>query len=114
MCTDVQELRQLLSVNIKIQRKLLGISQEKLAELAELSSNMVNDIEGCRTWVSDKTILKIAQALKIEIYQLFLPDIEIKNADINKELILRLKKNIDTQFEKILAEVQRARTDALT
>ena len=31
----------------------MGFSQEKLAELAEVSDQTINDIEGCRTWVSD-------------------------------------------------------------
>ncbi|MDR0662745.1 MAG: hypothetical protein LBF80_01515, partial [Spirochaetaceae bacterium] len=31
------------------------MSQEKLAELADVSVQTVNFIEGCRTWVSDKT-----------------------------------------------------------
>ena len=57
------ELRENLSLNIKLHRKQLGFTQEKLAEKAELSSQTINDIEGCRTWVSDKSLTKIADAL---------------------------------------------------
>ena len=57
------ELRENLSLNIKLHRKQLGFTQEKLAEKAELSSQTINDIEGCRTWVSDKSLIKIADAL---------------------------------------------------
>jgi len=42
------DLRNILSINIKKHRELLGFSQEKLAEKAGISSNMVRDIEGCR------------------------------------------------------------------
>jgi transcriptional regulator with XRE-family HTH domain len=54
-------------------RRILGITQEKLAEDANLSSQAINDIEGCRMWVSDKTICKLAQALHIDFHQLFTP-----------------------------------------
>jgi transcriptional regulator with XRE-family HTH domain len=66
-------LRRVLSSNIKKRRKALGFSQEKLAEIAGISAKMVNDIEGCRTWVSDKTILKLSDALCTEAYQLLMP-----------------------------------------
>ena len=39
------------------------LTQEKLAEETGLSAQTVNDIEGCRTWVSDKTLVKIAEIL---------------------------------------------------
>jgi transcriptional regulator with XRE-family HTH domain len=70
---NIEKLRASLSANIKKRRKILGLSQEKLAETAGISSNMMNDIEGCRTWVSDKTMVKLAKALKVEVYQLFVP-----------------------------------------
>jgi hypothetical protein len=48
-------LRKLLAANIKVRRSELGLTQEKLAEMVDLSYQMLHDIEGCRTWVSDKT-----------------------------------------------------------
>jgi len=71
--SDENELRRTLSFNIKKQRKILGLTQEKLAEATGLSFQTINDIEGCRMWVSDKTIIKLAQALYVDIYQLFTP-----------------------------------------
>lgn len=68
-----KELRKILSSNIKKHREVLGLSQERLAELAEISTIMVKDIEGCRTWVSDKTIINLAFALKTDIYRLLMP-----------------------------------------
>jgi hypothetical protein len=34
---------------------------EQPAEITDISDQTINDIEGCRTWVSDKTIVKIAR-----------------------------------------------------
>ena len=73
MSDKAGELRKVLSMNIKKHRELLGFTQEKLAEKADISANMVNDIEGCRTWISDKTLVNLAAALKVESYRLFQP-----------------------------------------
>jgi transcriptional regulator with XRE-family HTH domain len=109
-----EKLRRQLSLNIKSRRRLLGISQEKLAEAADLSAQTVNDIEGCRMWVSDKTIVKLAKALQVEAYQLFLPIIEEKNLEETPEsvhspaeILLMLQHNIKKQIDKQIDEVLR-------
>ena len=76
-------VRKVLSSNLKKHRKKLGFSQEKLAETAEISAMMVKDIEGCRTWVSDKTLISLASALKTDIYRLLMPD-NIYNDEIHR------------------------------
>ena len=75
------QAKKLLSLNIKILRKKLGFSQEKLAEITELSTQTISDIEGCRTWVSDKTLEKLARFLNVDIFHLFLPQSEDKKDD---------------------------------
>ena len=87
-------------------RELLGISQDKLAENSGISSNMIKDIEGCRTWVSDKTLIKLASALKTDIYRLFIPatvyEEEIYKNVLNDlvQILNKMKKDIDLDFEK--------------
>jgi len=41
--------------------------------MAEVSAQMVNTIEGGRTWVSDKTLVSLARVLGVEVFQLFTP-----------------------------------------
>jgi len=67
------QVKELLAFNIKMLRKKKGFSQEKLAEAVNLSAQSISDIEGCRTWVSDKTLEKLAQALNVDIFELFMP-----------------------------------------
>ena len=57
-------LRQILSQNIRKFRKDLHLTQERLAENADISLPYLSDIEHCKTWVSDKTLIKLAKALK--------------------------------------------------
>jgi transcriptional regulator with XRE-family HTH domain len=66
----------LLSANIKAERRKLGITQEKLAELTDLSVQTITDIEGCRTWVSDKTLQKLAGVLRVDMFELLIPPAE--------------------------------------
>jgi len=105
-----ERLREILSNNIKVERKKLGLTQEKLAEMAELSAQTINDIEGCRMWVSDKTITKLAKILHVDVYQLLIPVTPneppiIEATARNQQLIEledRIIRNIRQQFKGIL------------
>ena len=98
-------LRQILSANIKEQRQILGISQEKLAEMAGLSWQTVNSIECKRTWVSDKTLEALASVFNIEAFKLLMPQDTIFALSHNSnEVLLKLveaKKDFDETFAEI-------------
>jgi transcriptional regulator with XRE-family HTH domain len=98
-----------LSANIKARREALSISQEKLAELADVSVQMINGIEGCRTWVSDKTLIKLAKVLQVEVFQLLLPT--VAGGTNNNGLLIsallgnlrqNIKSDIDNQFDRFI------------
>jgi len=74
MRSDAEPIRKILAGNIKKYRKNFGYSQEKLAEKTGLSAQTLNDIEGCRRWISSKTITRLANTLNIAEYQLLVPD----------------------------------------
>ena len=103
--TDSEKLRKSLSSNIKKYRKTFGLSQEKLAEAAGLSFQTINDIEGCRMWVSDKSITKLAQVLQVEAYQLLIPE-KFTQGFSGHEKLLALENKLITvihkQFRKAL------------
>ena len=101
------DLRKILALNIKIHRNLLGMSQEKLAEKAEISVNMVKDIEGCRTWVSDKTLVKLASALKTDIYRLFLAT-TVNEEEIQKALTLNFLEILKKIKKDVIFDVDNA------
>lgn len=101
---DYIELRKILSKNIKDRRKLLSLTQEKLAEAADLSPQTINDIEGCRTWVSDKTLLKLSKVLHTSPAELLLqPYSEKEGMDIlqfKSVIQTSLQQTIDDAFAK--------------
>lgn len=84
-------IRTIIARNIKKYRKLNNLTQEKLAELADISNTYIANIECGQTWVSDKTLEKIATALHVDEYVLFIPEINTKqmaeNISKQQELI---------------------------
>jgi transcriptional regulator with XRE-family HTH domain len=67
-------LQQIFISNLKKFRKKRGISQMTLANLCETSGNYIGEIEMGRRIPSFEKIEKIASALQIKAYQLFLQD----------------------------------------
>ncbi len=91
-------LQRRLSFNLKKVRKILGFSQEKLAEKAQISFQMVNDIECCRRWPSEKTLSKLANALQTDVYTLFLPE------NTNAQATPFQKQTIASDLQQLFAE----------
>jgi len=72
--TEERALREMLSSNIRKYRHRRGLSQFSLAAKADLSTNFIADIEAGNTWVSSMTLIKLAKALEIEVFELLRPD----------------------------------------
>lgn len=60
--------------NVRKYRTELGISQERFAELAGLHRTYISDIERFQRSISLENIQKIADALQIETYKLFIDE----------------------------------------
>jgi len=63
---------EVFGTNVRRYRTLLGLSQEKFAEKCGLHRTYISDIECFRRSISLDNIQKIADALEIETYKLFL------------------------------------------
>jgi transcriptional regulator with XRE-family HTH domain len=72
-----QELRAVLSENIKQYRTYNKLSQLELANSLDISTNFLSDIERCKTWVSPRTLVKLAGAFHIEPYELLKPVVKL-------------------------------------
>jgi transcriptional regulator with XRE-family HTH domain len=78
---DEQELRAILSANIKRYRNRKEWSQIKLAEKLDISANFLADIETGKSWISSLTLVKLANVLGISVYELFLPLKQLENME---------------------------------
>ena len=82
---EIKALRKILSDNIRFYRKELHLTQEALAEAADISLSYLADIEHCKTWISDKTLLKLSKSLHKTPFELFIEDnLETEKTNIKK------------------------------
>ncbi|MCL2599982.1 MAG: helix-turn-helix domain-containing protein [Treponema sp.] len=103
---DEAGLRRILSQNIKRFRKMKGLSQEKLAEKTCISTNYLSDIERGRGWVSPFSLVKLANALEVEAFELFRPT-EAAPADVSSmvnKCLEDFSSSLRVSFEKSLAD----------
>jgi len=91
------EIQRLLLTNIKKYRSLLKYSQFNLAELCEVSSSYISEIETGKKFPSARMLERLVKALEVKPYQLFLDENDIDN--FNKESFLsNFKERIHDQF----------------
>jgi transcriptional regulator with XRE-family HTH domain len=105
---DEESLRNLLSRNIKRCRQKRGWSQAKLAEKMDISTNYLSDIESKRGWVSAFSLVKLANALEIEVFELFKPEEEIP-ADV----LLAINKCLDDFSTSLRVSFDKSLEDSL-
>jgi len=68
-----RELRAIFCKNIKDFRIRNNWSQVALSQKAGVSVNFINDIESGKKWASPATMIKLADALDIYVYELLKP-----------------------------------------
>ena len=73
------DVKLLVSKNLKRLRSMQNISQLGLALSAGLTHNFINDIENGKKGISGKTLAKLCVALNVEPYQFYLSDIMENN-----------------------------------
>ena len=96
--TKIQEL---FVANIREARKRLGCSQMALAELCDVSTGYISEIEIGRKFPSVVILQKIADALRIEPYQLFFESDD--KTDFNKkEAINSLYADLRAQMDEVV------------
>ena len=87
-----------MAANLKEYRRKLGMTQEELAEKANVSTHYIAMIETCKKYPKPNMLEQIARTLEIEPYKLF--NVE---ADPNEPLE-RLHQKIITDMKQIVDE----------
>lgn len=103
---EKNSIRNTVAENIRRYRKQNGLTQEKLAELAEISNTYIANIECGKTWISDKTLEKISTALNTKPYLFFLEQLPEKNNPETENAIQQELEKLDETKEKICNFVQ--------
>ena len=100
------KIQETFAQNLRENRRKCGFTQVQLAEKAEISTNYLAMVELARYIPRVEIIERLANALNIEIYELFIvplsPAMELKK--INESIIADLEdivmKSVDKAFEK--------------
>ena len=109
------EILEILSKNIKSYRKQRSWTQENLAEKADMSVQAINFFEGKRRWPGEDSLSKIASALNIEVYQLFVPqeqtpiviDETPENEKIREQLRDEIVEEVRQNLNKVLDKIKK-------
>ncbi len=105
----MNKLNQLLLMNMKDARQKLRYSQMRLAEICNISTSFIAEIETGKKFPSSSTLLRISEALGLKPYQLFMEKVE-ENQELNPtkrfnlltKLYRELKDELDKDLEKII------------
>lgn len=95
------KLHTTLAANVREARQLAGLSQQQLAEQAEISTNFVAQIEQGRRFPSALVLERIAKALGLRPYQLFY-DADLPEQALTVEQATVI---VDELKKRILADV---------
>jgi len=79
----VMGLQQVFMANLRKRRKLLGFTQEKLAEICRTDPCYIRQIEIGRRFPSVQYIERIAEALNIAPYRLFFDETNLENGELS-------------------------------
>ena len=97
-----KELRAIFGKNVRLYRNRRNWSQADLAEYANISLNFLGDIERGNKWPHPDTLSKMADALEVKVFELFLEE----DTAVNRKtqiLMNRLIKDVSLTINKSLS-----------
>jgi transcriptional regulator with XRE-family HTH domain len=106
-------IREIFALNLKENRKRCGLSQEKLAEKAGVSTHYIAVIELAKNFPAADVIERLAGALDIKVNELFgvTPSPVEELERIHREIILDVKRTIEVSVENAFAKRERKTND---
>jgi transcriptional regulator with XRE-family HTH domain len=99
MAKKKADIREILAANLRENRRKKGLTQEKLAEMADISLRYLAMLELGKSFPSGDVLEKLAKALDIQTYQLFDPTSTPEGA------VLHLEQSIVANIEKVVSNV---------
>ena len=101
-----------MALNLKLNRRKCGLTQEKLAEKAGISSNYLSMVEISKKFPTPEMLDRLAEALEIDTIQLF-----DASSTPEERAMLHLEKsiidNINKQQQQALAEIKKTVINAV-
>lgn len=95
------DIKQIVGKRVQKYRKQISLTQEALAELIGIDTISLSKIETGRNYPTSENITKLANALGVEIYELFVDDALKSNEQLLKEILSDIDK-ISNNNQKLL------------
>jgi len=101
------DIREILAANIKENRRKKGLTQEKLAEKANMSLHYLAILELARKFPSGEMLERLAKALEIEPYEFFTiaPSPQDELEQLRREIINDIKNAFGERIDQAIADV---------
>jgi len=96
----MRKIRDVLAENLKENRRIRGLTQEQLAEKANVSSHYVAMVETCKTFPKPEMLERFAETLGIEPHKLFTVEDDPNEPDE------RLHKKIVTEMKQMAIDIK--------
>jgi transcriptional regulator with XRE-family HTH domain len=95
-------VREILANNLRLNRRKCGLSQAKLAEKANITTQYIAMIEVSRKFPTPEMLDRLATALEIETYELFIvkPSPEDAMERLHNTLVGNIERVVEKAVEK--------------
>ena len=97
-------IREVLAANLKENRRKLNMTQEELAEKADVSTHYIAMIETCKKYPKPEMLEQIAKALKIQPHKLFSAESDFNEPFeiLHQKIITDMKQIVNEAVEKAI------------
>jgi len=98
-------IKEIFAANLRENRREKGLTQEKLAEMADISLRYLAMLELGKSFPSGDMLEKLSKALDIQAYQLFEPTATPDGAVLHLEqsIVANIEKVVSTAIERSIA-----------
>jgi len=95
-------IKEIFAANLKENRRKKGLTQEKLAEKADISLRYIAMLELGKSFPSGEMLEKLAKALDIQAFQLFYPLATLDGAlhHLEQSILTKIEKTLDDKLQQ--------------
>jgi len=101
-------IKDIFAANLRENRRKKGLTQEKLAEMADISLRYLAMLELGKSFPSGEMLEKLSKALDIQTYQLFNPTSTPEGAvsHLEQAIVANIKKELEQLRRDIIQEIK--------
>lgn len=100
--------RMLIGKRIKHLRTRLGVTQDRLAEDIQISPKYLSSIERGKENPTLDTLLRLAESLHVELWEIFVPDSELPTEQALREKISSLLSEANDERLRLIVRLLQA------